>query len=129
MIRNVMVVGKRGRLIYSHAFAPNTSLTQSLQGIGALVSIVHQTSPMITGSSIKKIKLSEEYLLIHANGSLLFAISVDDGNSKENQRKLQMFVDTFMSKYEEIIPFLDENTDLEVFNDMTKIIQESNFFS
>jgi len=124
-----MVVGKRGRLIYSHEFAPNVSLKKSIQGVGALVSIVHQTSPMITGSSIQKIKLSEEYLLIHANDSLLFAISVDDENSGENRRKLKMFADTFMSKYEGIIPFLDDNTDLEIFEDMTTIIHESNFFS
>lgn len=124
-----MVVGEHGRLIYAHEFIPNESLRKTIQGVGALVSVIHQAIPILTGANIKMIKMADESLLVHAKDKLIFALTVDDGNSNDNHRRLQTFVETFMSKYADILPFLTENSSLEIFEDMTRIIQDSNFFS
>ena len=128
MIRSVMVVGRYGRLIYAHEFTPTDSLQKSIQGIGALVSIIHKTSPILIGSKIKRIRLAEEDLLVHSHDGLIFAMSTTDGPPNDYQRKLGLFVDTFLTKYAEIIPYLNENTDLEIFDDLTAIL-ESEFLS
>ncbi len=128
MIRSVMIVGRYGRLIYAHEFMPTDSFRKSTQGIGALVSIIHKTSPILIGSKIKRIRLAEEELLVNANDSLIFAMSTTDGPPNDYQRKLDLFVDTFMAKYAEIIPYLNENTNLEIFDDLTTFL-ENEFFS
>jgi len=128
MIRNVLVVGEHGRLVYSYDYCCGDAKETNVEGMGALVSVVHNIIPLLTGSSIKKIKIDEENLLIHAHENLVFAISVEGQVTEEYEKKLDFVVEKFTSHYEGIIPFLDENTDLEVFNDFTNVLNESNMF-
>ena len=128
MIRNVLVVGKHGRLVYSQEY--NSSETEGLdnRGVGALVSVVHNIIPLLTGSLIRKMKVSDEYLLIQAKDSLVFVLATDEDITIECEKKLDFIVEQFTNEYQGIIPYLDENTDLQIFDDFTTILKESGKF-
>ena len=128
MIRSVLVIGEHGRLVYSHQYDSDTANSLNEKGVGALVSVVHNIIPLLTGSNIRSMKLADEHLLIHSNGKLVFVLSVDAQVTDEHERKLDFIMEQFTTQYEGIIPFLDEKTDLQVFNDFTSVLDESNMF-
>ncbi|MBN2230322.1 MAG: hypothetical protein JW779_12105 [Candidatus Thorarchaeota archaeon] len=129
MIRNILVVAQHGRLVYAHEFDPHESLKWSIKGVGSLVSALHSIIPLLSGgNSIRKVKLDDDYLLIQSSDKLVFALSADERCTEEHEKKLKFIVDNFTSQYEDLIPFIDENSDLEVFNDFTDVLNQSNLF-
>ena len=129
MIRSVLVVAQYGRLVYSREFNHNESMNMSISGVGALVSVLHHIIPLLSGgNNIRKMHLDEDYVLIHAQDKLVFALSADERCTEEHENKLKFIADNFTAQYESVIPYLDEITDLQIFNDFTDIIDESGLF-
>ncbi len=128
MIRSVLVVGEHGRIVFSKEYNPSSSEGLNNRGVGALVSVVHSIIPLLTGSSIRKMKVADEFLLIQAKDGLVFVLSSDEEITTECEKKLDFVIAKFTAQYQGIIPYLDENTDLQVFNDFSSTLNESDMF-
>ena len=124
MIKRVMIIADQGRPIYSHDFE-GQSHDSDMQAISALVSAVSSFGPMLSGTEVSEIQLGGLNFLMQARGAIIFALAIDEPGNEEYEKKLHRIADLFSEIYAGVLQYLNEDTDLSVFDNFTEILRTS----
>jgi len=124
MIKRVMIIADQGRPIFSHNFETQ-SLDGDTQAISALVSAVSSFAPMLSGTEVSEIQLGGLSFLMQARGPIIFALAHDEPGNEEYEKKIHRIADLFSEIYAGVLQYLNEDTDISVFNNFTETLRTS----
>lgn len=126
MIRNLLILDKKGNNLLEVNFGECHSLAASASMVSSFISAIYTFGQAMTGQGIKNIRFEHLFFLLYSQNDFIFLISVDDDLESENRAKLERISSLFLEKYGQELKEFEETSITPDFTEFIDLLLDLN---